>query len=55
MQKYLIKSAQVVNEGSIKTADLLISDGRMQKKSMPKENIYSPVVLMTRFISASRA
>jgi dihydroorotase len=31
MQKYLIKNIQVVNEGHIKTADLLITDGRIEK------------------------
>jgi len=31
MQKYLIKSALVVNEGSIKNADVLISNGRIEK------------------------
>ncbi len=33
MQKYLIKNIQVVNEGSIKTADLLINQGRIEKIS----------------------
>ncbi len=31
MQKYLIKNIQVVNEGRIITADVLISDGRIEK------------------------
>lgn len=31
MQKYLIKNIQVVNEGSIKTADVLITNGRIEK------------------------
>ena len=31
MQKYLIKSALLVNEGSIKNADVLISNGRIEK------------------------
>src|SRR5436189_4111491 len=31
MEKYLIKSALVVNEGSIKNADVLISNGRIEK------------------------
>src|SRR6187455_1567894 len=31
MQNYLIKSALVVNEGSIKNADVLISNGRIEK------------------------
>ncbi|HVT83878.1 MAG TPA: dihydroorotase [Chitinophagaceae bacterium] len=31
MQKYLIKNIQVVNEGEIKTADVLISDRRIEK------------------------
>jgi dihydroorotase len=31
MQKYLIKSIQVVNEGAIQTADVLISNGRIEK------------------------
>ena len=31
MQKYLIKNIQVVNEGRIKTADVLISAGRVEK------------------------
>ena len=31
MQKYLIKSIQVVNEGAIQTADVLISEGRIEK------------------------
>ncbi len=30
MQRYLIKNIQVVNEGEIKTADLLITDGRIE-------------------------
>ena len=33
MQKYLIKGALVVNEGSIKNADVLISNGRIDKVS----------------------
>jgi dihydroorotase len=33
MQKYLIKNIQVVNEGSITAADVLISDGRIEKIS----------------------
>jgi dihydroorotase len=31
MQKYLIKNIQVVNEGVIKTADVLIANGRIEK------------------------
>ena len=31
MQIYLIKNIQVVNEGVIQTADVLISDGRIEK------------------------
>jgi len=31
MQNYLIKNIQVVNEGSIKTADVLITNGRIEK------------------------
>jgi dihydroorotase len=31
MQKYLIKNIQVVNEGMIKTADVLIANGRIEK------------------------
>jgi dihydroorotase len=31
MQKYLIKNIQVVNEGRISTADLLITNGRIEK------------------------
>jgi dihydroorotase len=31
MQKYLIKNIQVVNEGNIKTADLLINSGRIER------------------------
>ena len=31
MKKYLIKNIQVVNEGHIKTADVLISNGRIEK------------------------
>ena len=31
MKKYLIKNIQVVNEGSITAADLLITDGRIEK------------------------
>ena len=31
MQKYLIKNIQVVNEGQIKTADVLITNGRIEK------------------------
>jgi dihydroorotase len=33
MQKYLIKSVNVVNEGSIKNADVLISNGRIESVS----------------------
>ncbi len=33
MQKYLIKNIQVVNEGVIKTADVLITNGRIEKIS----------------------
>jgi len=33
MQKYLIKGALVVNEGGIKNADVLISNGRIEKVS----------------------
>ncbi|MCB9054237.1 MAG: dihydroorotase [Chitinophagales bacterium] len=33
MQKYLIKNIQVVNEGQIQTADVLIADGRIEKIS----------------------
>ncbi|MEO7922696.1 MAG: amidohydrolase family protein [Chitinophagaceae bacterium] len=33
MQKYLIKNIQVVNEGHIKTADVLITGGRIEKIS----------------------
>jgi dihydroorotase len=31
MEKYLIKNIQVVNEGAVKTADVLIIDGRIEK------------------------
>jgi dihydroorotase len=31
MQKYLIKTIQVVNEGTIQTADVLITNGRIEK------------------------
>jgi dihydroorotase len=31
MQNYLIKNIQIVNEGSIQTADVLIKDGRIEK------------------------
>ena len=31
MQKYLIKNIQVVNEGQIKTADVLITNGKIEK------------------------
>lgn len=31
MQKYLIKSIQLVNEGTIQTTDILLSDGRIEK------------------------
>ena len=31
MQIYLIKNIQVVNEGSIQTADVLIKNGRIEK------------------------
>ena len=31
MQKYLIKTIQVVNEGTIQTADVLIAEGRIEK------------------------
>ena len=31
MQKYLIKNIQVVNEGEIKTVDVLIAEGRIEK------------------------
>ncbi|MBK6937798.1 MAG: dihydroorotase [Chitinophagaceae bacterium] len=33
MQNYLIKNIQVVNEGSIKTADVLLKNGRIEKIS----------------------
>ncbi|MEO6612335.1 MAG: amidohydrolase family protein [Chitinophagaceae bacterium] len=33
MQKYLIKNIQVVNEGQVKTADVLITGGRIEKIS----------------------
>ena len=31
MQIYLIKSIQVINDGEIKTADVLIKHGRIEK------------------------
>jgi dihydroorotase len=31
MQNYLIKNVQVVNEGTIRTADVLIRNGRIEK------------------------
>ena len=31
MQIYLIKNIQVVNEGTIRTADVLIKNGRIEK------------------------
>src|ERR1051325_2808749 len=31
MQKYLIKNISIVNEGRIKSADVLIADGRIEK------------------------
>src|SRR5258705_410440 len=31
MQKYLIKNIQVVNEGSIKAADVMITDGKIER------------------------
>jgi dihydroorotase len=31
MQKYLIRNIQIVNEGTIKTADVLIANGRIEK------------------------
>ena len=31
MQKYLLKNIQIVNEGQISTADVLLSDGRIEK------------------------
>lgn len=31
MQKYIIKNAQIVNEGTIRTADVLLSGGRIEK------------------------
>src|SRR5215203_5511121 len=31
MQKYLIKNIQLVNEGTIQTADVLINNGRIEK------------------------
>ena len=31
MQKYLIKNAQIVNEGTVYAADVLISGGRIEK------------------------
>lgn len=33
MQKYLIKNIQIVNEGAIQTADLLIENGRIEKRA----------------------
>lgn len=38
MQKYLIKAIQVVNEGAIKTADLLIANGRIEKIASKIDN-----------------
>ena len=31
MQNYLIKNIQIVNEGSIRTADVLLKKGRIEK------------------------
>lgn len=41
MQNYLIRNIQVVNEGAIKTADVLITKGRIEKIS-PQIDIASP-------------
>jgi dihydroorotase len=41
MQKYLIKNIQVVNEGSITAADVLISGGRIEKIQSPISGITS--------------
>jgi dihydroorotase len=43
MQKYLIKSIQVVNEGTIQTADVLIKQGRIENispRSIPVDSSY---------------
>src|SRR5215207_2214426 len=43
MLKYLIKSIQVVNEGTIQTADVYIANGRIEKIasqiSLPQQNL----------------
>lgn len=44
MQKYLIKAIQVVNEGAIKTADVLIADGRIEKIGSRIEGINADFV-----------
>ena len=41
MEKYLIKNIQVVNEGAIKTADVLITNGRIEKIQSRIDNINS--------------
>ena len=41
MQNYLIKNIHVVNEGSIKTTDVLITNGRIEKISPQITQKYS--------------
>ena len=68
MQNYLIRNISIVNEGSIKTGDVLIRNGRIEKigslldtgmqrlkRSMERANTFSPVLSMTRFIFANPA
>ncbi len=43
MQKYLIKNIEVVNEGSVKAADVLIKNGRIEKISARIEQISTDV------------
>jgi dihydroorotase len=44
MQKYLIKAIQVVNEGAIKTADVLIANGRIEKIASKIDNIDAALI-----------
>jgi dihydroorotase len=67
MQKYLFKNIQVVNEGKIKTQDVLTHGDRIERidavidpkqmllKLTAKANIYYPVLSTTRYIFVSRA
>lgn len=44
MQKYLIKAIQVVNEGAIQTADVLIANGRIEKELPQVTQISTDVI-----------